>query len=157
MTVSPADPQTIYGAYGELQVSHDAGKTWTVVGPLPDGLIDLAASAKDAGRLYAATEGGLSLSTDGGLTWTTVLEGSPVSMIEVAPDGRLHAFVLGRGLLGSADDPLDFQTVSSAWGERFLLHLAVDPTNADRLFGATQEGVILASFDGGKNWKTFGG
>lgn len=157
MTVSPAEPQTIYGAYGALQISHDAGKTWSVVGPLPDRLIDLAASAKDSGMLYAATEGGLSLSRDGGLTWKPVLEGAPVSMIEIAPDGTLYAFSLGRGLVSSAEDPLDFETVGGDWGDRFLLHLAVDPNDRARLFGATQEGVILASDDGGKTWKTFGG
>jgi hypothetical protein len=78
-------------------------------------------------------------------------------MVEVAPDGRLYAFVLGRGLLASAEDPLDFRTVSADWSDRFLLHLAVDPSSAERLFGATQEGEILASSDGGKTWTTFGG
>lgn len=157
MTVSPADPRTIYGAYGTLQVSHDAGKSWAAVGELPDRLIDLAASAKDAGTLYAATEGGLSLSRDGGVTWDLVLEGAPVSMVEVAPNGRLYAFVLGRGLLSSAEHPLDLQTVSGEWGDQFLLHLAFDPNDPARLFGATQEGVIVASGDGGQTWKTFGG
>jgi photosystem II stability/assembly factor-like uncharacterized protein len=156
MTVSPADPATIYGAYGALQVSRDRGKTWAVVGPLPERLIDLAASAGDASTLYAATEGGLFVSRDGGLTWDAILRGAPVSMVEGAPDGRLYAFVLGRGLLSSAEDPLDFQTVSGDWADRFLLHLATDPNDSDRLFGATQEGTILASSDGGKSWKTFG-
>ena len=156
MTVSPANPATIYGAYGALQVSRDAGKTWAVVGPLPDRLIDLAASAKDAGTLYAATEPGLLVSRDGGLTWEAVLDGAPVSMVEVAPDGRLYAFVLGQGLLTSAEDSLEFETVSGEWGDRFLLHLAIHPNDPDRLFGATQEGTILASGDGGKSWKTFG-
>jgi photosystem II stability/assembly factor-like uncharacterized protein len=99
MTVSPADPETIYGVYGALQVSHDAGKSWTVVGKLPERLIDLAASAKDAATLYAATEGRLLVSRDGGLGWETVFEGAPVSMVEVAPDGRIYAFGLVTGLL----------------------------------------------------------
>ena len=50
MDVSPADPKTIYGAYaGQLQVSRDGGQTWEVVGPAPEGLIDLAASSRDPG------------------------------------------------------------------------------------------------------------
>lgn len=76
-------------------------------------------------------------------------------MIEVAPDGRLYAFVLGRGLLTSAEDPLDFRTLGGDWGDGFLLHLAVDPDNPERLFGSTEVGVILASPDGGESWTTF--
>jgi len=157
MAVSTADPQTIYGAYGGLQVSRDGGKTWSVVGPLPEGLIDLAASPRSATTLYAATEVGLSVSRDGGVSWEAVIEGAPVSMVEAAPDGTLYAFALGRGLLRSAQDPLDLQTVSTDWGDSFLLHLAVDPSDPARLFGATQDGVILASTDRGASWKTFGG
>lgn len=156
MTVSPAEPQTIFGAYGALQVSHDAGKTWEVVGPLPDRLIDLAASATDAATLYAATESGLLVSGDAGATWEPIIEGAPVSMIEVAPNGTVYAFVVGRGLVSSAEDPLDFQTLSSDWGDLYLLHLAIDLANPARLFGATQESMILASTDGGKKWTRFG-
>src|SRR5918996_752920 len=48
MDVSPADPNVIYGAYGgSLQISRDGGQTWEVVGPAPDGLIDLAASSTE--------------------------------------------------------------------------------------------------------------
>ena len=156
MTVSPADPNTIYGAYDALQVSRDAGKNWAAVGPLPEGLIDLAASDKDPGTLFAATESGLLVSSDGGLTWETVLEGAPVSMVELAPDGRIYAFMLGRGLLSAEENGLDFEIVSRDWGDRFLLHLAADPSDPARLFGATQEGAILASVDGGKSWTAFG-
>ena len=156
MTISPAEPQTIYGAHGGLQVSYDAGRSWRVVAPLPDRLIDLAASAEEAGILYAATEGGLLVSRDAGESWESILEGAPVSMVEVSPNGMLYGFVLGRGLIRSAEGSLDFQTVSSEWGDGFLLHLAIDPSNPDRLFGATQEGTILASTDGGKSWRAFG-
>jgi hypothetical protein len=42
LAVSATDPRTIYGAYqGQLQVSPDGGRTWEVVGPAPEGLIDL--------------------------------------------------------------------------------------------------------------------
>lgn len=51
MTLSAADPNVIFGAYGTLQASRDGGKTWSVVGPLPDKLIDLAASAKNTDTL----------------------------------------------------------------------------------------------------------
>lgn len=157
MTVSPADPKTIYGAYGDIQLSRDAGETWTVVAASPHRLIDLAASAKDADRLYAATEAGLLISTDAGKTWKPALPGDPVSLVEVTPDGMLYAFVVGRGLVRSAEDPLEFETLSSSFGDGYLLHLAADPANPDRLFAATGEGKVLSSADGGESWSSFGG
>ncbi|MFC3724677.1 F510_1955 family glycosylhydrolase [Neoaquamicrobium sediminum] len=155
MTVSPADPMVVYGAFGGLQVSRDGGKTWSVAGPLPERLIDLAASAQDADTVYAATESGLLVSKDAGGTWAAV-EGSPVSMVEVAPDGTLYAFVVGQGLMRSAEGELDLESVGAGWGGRILLHLAVDPANKERVFVATHEGEILASTDGGTSWTTFG-
>ena len=156
MTVSPADPRTVYGAYGGIQVSHDGGKTWEMSGPAPARLIDLAASAKDTETLYAATEGGLLVSTDAGASWKPVLEGSPASLVEVTQQGIVYVFVLGRGLLRSAEQQIDFSTVSSNWGNRFPLHLAVDPTDPERLFAATQHGQIVVSTDGGRSWAPFG-
>lgn len=156
MTVSPADPETIYGVYGGLQASRDGGVTWALVGPVPDRLIDLAASAGDPDRLYAATEAGLFLSADAGETWTPLLEGPPVSLVEVTPDGTLYAFVLGRGLVRSAEDRLAFETLSGDFGDGFLLHLAIDPANADRLYAATQHSEVLMSRDGGQTWSSYG-
>lgn len=155
MTVSLANPKVIYGAYGAMQVSRDSGRTWAVAGPLPDRLIDLAASAKDTGTLYAATESGLLKSTDAGGTWTALLEGAPVSLVEVAPNGTLYAFVVGRGLVKSAGGQ-EFEPLGKDWGDRILLHLAVDPADPERMFAAAHHGGILASTDGGANWALFG-
>lgn len=156
MTVSPADPQTVYGAYGRIQTSRDGGKTWEISGPAPARLIDLAASSKDTETLYAATEGGLLVSSDAGGSWKPVLQGAPVSLVEVTQQGTVYVFVLGRGLLRSAEQQIDFSTVSSDWGERILLHLAADPTDPERLFAATQHGQILVSTDHGQIWAPFG-
>mgnify|MGYP000209220887 CR=1 FL=1 len=156
MTVSPADPMVVYGAFGGLQVSRDGGKPWSVAGPLPERLIDLAASAQDADTLYAATESGLLVSKDAGGTWAAAVEGSPVSLVEVTPDGTLYAFVLGQGLLRSGEGELDLASVGADWGDRILLHLAVDPANKDRTFVASHQGNILASKDGGATWSEFG-
>ena len=155
MTVSPADPATIYGAYGDLQMSRDAGRTWAVVGPTPDKLIDLAASAENANTLYAATEGGLLVSKDAGRSWTPVTEGAPVSLVEVTPDGTVYAFVIGSGLMRAEEGSLEFVSLGQPGGD-YLLHLAPDPTNPDRLFAATGKGGLLTSADQGRTWSTFG-
>lgn len=156
MTVSPADPNTIYGAYGGLQMSRSAGKTWKVAGPAPDKLIDLAASAKNADMIYAATEAGLLGSRDAGKTWRPLLEGSPVTLVEVTPDGILYAFVVGRGLVRSKEEPLEFTDLGEDFGGGYLSHLAVDPTNLNRLFASTGKGRLLSSTDQGRTWSAFG-
>lgn len=156
MTVSSADPQVLYGAYGALQVSRDAGKTWSIVGPLPEKLIDLAASAKNANTVYAATERGLMASRDGGQTWVTVINGAPVSLIEVTADSFLYAFVLGQGLVRAGEADMVFKTISASWGDQVPVHMAVDPADSNRMFIASHHGDVFASSDGGTNWAAFG-
>lgn len=156
MTVSPADPNTIYGSYGGLQASQDSGKTWRLVGAAPEKLLDLAASAKDGNTLYAATEGGLLVSTNAGRTWKTLLEGQRVTLVEVTTGGALYAFVVDRGLVRATEAALQFETLTNDIGGGFLGHLAVDPQNPNRLFAATGRGRVLASTDQGLTWGTFG-
>lgn len=157
MDVSKADPKVIYGVYRELQVSRDGGRTWQTVDVPPRRMIDLAASAKDANTIYAGTEAGLLISMDGGKSWNkTKLAGQPVSVVEVDDDGRIFAFVVGAGLMQGAEGSPNWETLSSEFGERILLHLAADPSNKGRLFAVTQESEVLTSQDGGKTWRPFG-
>jgi hypothetical protein len=140
MDVSPADPKTIYGAYGgNLQISRDGGQEWEVVGPAPQGLIDLAASAKDPSTLYAATQVGLLKSEDGGRTWQDAYWlRQPATMVHVAPGGAVYAFVVGTGLIETAEPKLSWQSVSEHGFDRdYVLHLAVDPASHNKLYAIT--------------------
>ena len=160
MDVSPADPDTIYGAYaGQLQVSRDGGRSWEVVGPAPESLIDLAASSKDPSTLYAATESGLLKSEDGGRSWQDAYWlRQPATMVHVTPEGAVYAFVLGTGLIETLEPKLSWQTISKdGFGGDYALHFAVDPTNRSKLYAITldpqtQEQTVLASDDAGKTW-----
>jgi photosystem II stability/assembly factor-like uncharacterized protein len=164
MDVSPADPKTIYGAYGgNLQISRDGGQEWEVVGPAPQGLIDLAASAKDPSTLYAAAQVGLLKSEDGGRTWQDAYWlRQPATMVHVAPGGAVYAFVVGIGLIETAEPKLSWQSVSEhGFGRNYVLHLAVDPASHNKLYAITinpQEKVqaVLASTDAGKTWAPLG-
>ncbi|MFQ5566387.1 MAG: WD40/YVTN/BNR-like repeat-containing protein [Paracoccaceae bacterium] len=157
MDVSKADSSVIYGVHQGLQVSRDGGHSWERVGPAPEGLIDLAASAEDAARLYAATREGLLASRDGGQSWHPAHSlRRPVSLVEVTGDGTIYAFMLGSGLLRRDETSLNWRTLNNDFGERYLLHLAVDPGNGERLFAVTQEKELLASSDGGRTWRLFG-
>lgn len=157
MDISAADPNVLYGLYGEIQVSRDGGETWEVAGAPPADVFDIAASSVNADMVYAATRNGVMFSRDGGKSWASAgAEGKPVTMVETGPDGRVYAFVIGSGLMTAPATALAWEELSTDFGERMLLHLAVDPADADRMFAVPQEGPILTSTDGGRNWAPFG-
>lgn len=156
MTVSPADPATIYGAYGGLQMSRDGGNTWTIVAPAPDRLIGLAASSRDAEVVYAATERGLLLSLDAGKTWKPLIDTGPVTMVKVTADGTMYAFLFGQGLATAKEGVFNWTVVSADWDQDYILHLAVDPADPGRMFAATGKSEIVASGDRGRTWSAFG-
>ncbi len=158
MDVSKADPKVIYGAFRGLQVSTDGGHTWRFVGTLPDRLIDLAASAMDVNRVYAATEGGLLVTHDRGSTWQSAyMLRQPATMVHTTDKRKVYAFIFGVGFLGGTEPELRWQTLSRDFGQEFMLHLAVDPADDKRLYGVMKDNRILASTDGGLTWKPFGG
>src|SRR3546814_18599707 len=97
MDISKADPQVIYGIHGELQKSTNGGRTWSRVGPAPDGVIGLAAASLDADRLYAATRTGLMVSTDGGRRWRPTHASQQLAgLVQVTPEGTVYTFKIGR-------------------------------------------------------------
>jgi photosystem II stability/assembly factor-like uncharacterized protein len=158
MDVSPADPRTIYGNYGGLQVSHDGGNIWESVGPAPDNLIAIAASSVKAEILYAATKNGLHISIDGGVNWQPLaFDGEVVSMVKNGPHGVLMAFVLGKGLMKTTEEkPLEWTSVSNAFGDAIVLHLAINPADSTQLALTTQDNSVLESRDSGATWAAFG-
>lgn len=155
LTISHADPQVIYGAYhGRLQVSRDGGHGWEIQGPTPEGLIGLAASSRNADHLYAATQTGLLMSPDGGKRWRQAHpERRPTSVVTATAGGDLYAFMPGLGLLHTTEETHDWQVLSDDWGEDYLLHLAIDPNDGERLVGVDQRSRVLMSKNGGRNWK----
>lgn len=156
LAVSRADANVMYGVFGALQRSADAGLTWTFAGQVPPRTVDIAASAVDPDRLYAAGVDGLFLSEDAGATWSPLYQGSPVSMVELGPRGELFAFALGRGLLVAEDENAPLETVVTDLGALYLTHLAPDPNTPTRLFAADQANEVLISEDGGRSWRRFG-
>jgi hypothetical protein len=163
MDASAADPNVLYGAFaGSLQVSRDGGRSWEQVGSAPEGLVDLATSAKDANVVYAATQNGLLKSEDGGQSWKDAYwMRRPVTMVQVAPSGEVYAFVVQTGLIRTSEPSLAWSTVNVDLGNAALIHLAVDPSAAQRLYAVTfdlqqRTQGLIASRDGGKTWSPLG-
>lgn len=157
LAVSRADPDVLYGVHGTLQRSTDGGVTWAPVGPPPEKLIGLAASAQDADRLYAATEQGLRVSLDGGQSWRpAAMYRSPASLVHVAADGTVYAFLLGRGLLTTTEPSLAWKPLYNGFGGHYPLQMAVAPGDPRRLAVLTHQGRIFVSDDAGASWRRFG-
>ena len=163
MDVSRVDPNVIYGVHGGLQVSNDGGRSWRIAGPAPKGLIDLAVSSKDVNVLYAATRGGLLKSGDGGRTWRFAnASRRPVTMVQTTPRGDVYAFVAGTGLIRTTEGGTNWSTIGGNLGNRYILHLAVDPSDDNNLYAVTFDtrtrgNAVLASRDGGRSWSSLGG
>jgi photosystem II stability/assembly factor-like uncharacterized protein len=157
MTVSRADPSTVYGLFGGIQVSRDGGRSWSVAGPGPDRIIDLAAAPSQADILYAGTVGGLMRSSDAGATWALIGPANvATTMVEATSDGSIYAFFAGTGLfrLPSADGT--WNALASDFGESYILHLAADPVDPMHLVAVTETSAVLESVDGGVTWTPFG-
>jgi photosystem II stability/assembly factor-like uncharacterized protein len=153
MDVSSANPDVLYGLYGTIQISRDGGETWAVSGAPPADVFDLAASALDPDLVYAATRNGLMVSRDGAKSWQpTGPENQPATMVQVGPDGSVFAFIYGYGLVKAPGSALNWHLVNGGFGERALLHMAIDPTNPERMFAVADDGRIIASTDGGETW-----
>lgn len=162
MAVSKANPDALYGAYGDLQKSRDGGRTWSRVGPAPEGLIDLAASGRDPETLYAATQQGLLKSADGGRSWQPahVLR-RPATMVEVTHGAEVYAFVVGTGLIRASEEHLGWQIVSNGFGNKYILHFAAAPGDTRQLYAVTidpqtRDQAILVSYDRGIIWSRLG-
>jgi photosystem II stability/assembly factor-like uncharacterized protein len=163
MDVSKADPSVVYGVFGDLQESTDGGRSWTRVDAAPDGIIDLAASSKDADWIYAATRHGLMASADGGRRWRPAHESQqPATMVHVTPGGTVYAFIAGLGLLRTKESAVGWTTLGDTFGGAFMLHLAAGPDAENPTLYAvavnpeTHAQGLYVSRDGGQSWARLG-
>lgn len=157
MTVSRADPKTMYGLSGGIQVSRDSGASWTIVGAGPDRVIDLAASPTVPNVVYAGTVGGLMRSADAGQTWALIGPANvATSMVEATADGSVYAFFAGGGLFMLSERDGKWSALASSFGQGYLVHMAGDGADPNHLVAVTEASAILESRDGGKTWEPFG-
>ena len=149
LTIDPIAPTTLY-AYASGQGIYktvDSGNIWA---PVNNPSLPEAITTGPTGLL--ATPTGVFVneyrSTDGGASWTA---GELASAYAYAPSNVQRVYS-GRGssIRVSNDGGETFGLEIATGGVR-LNSLAVDTTDADRVYAATDTGVF-ASTDGGANW-----
>lgn len=147
---------TVWAAgHSVLAKSTDGGRTWANV-QQPEGLPGLdvhgfATDPRNARNLWAAIAGqGLFRSTDGGQSFSLVSRevGPGVMALAVAPDGRVLAGDMQRGLLVSGDEGKKWTDVLSEG----LMGLAINPGNPERVIATSQSGILLSA-DAGVSWR----
>ncbi len=156
LTVSHSDPNTVYGVYQGLRVSHDGGSTWLKVAAVPPRLLSLAVSGQDSRLLYAATRGGLFVSHDGGRSWNDPYQFRlPVTMVRTTADNMLYAFVVSKGLLRMRESDTTWQTLYNQFGSQLLVDLTLAPGKSGQLYVLNQFSRLLTSKDNGESWQRF--
>jgi photosystem II stability/assembly factor-like uncharacterized protein len=158
MTISRANSNVMYGAFRSMQRSEDGGLNWKSVGAPPKGLIALAAGARDADRLFAATEEGIVLSLDGGKSWKPAhLAKRPVTAVHVTAKGTVYAYMMGTGLVSSEEsDQPSWRMVKAESDGSAILFIASAASDSQRLYVYDNKRRFLESRDGGKSWKEMG-
>jgi hypothetical protein len=132
--------------------STNGGERWTNLGPLPPGgyVRQVLAGPGAPASLYIPSEGtnstldGLDVSHDGGLHWLHVLEGQPVWRVVADPNDPSHMFAWTFPeqdpswlLFETHDEWATWSTAdTSNLAGRYLLALAFDPLNPDRLYAS---------------------
>jgi hypothetical protein len=136
--IDPIDDRTIYALGLALNVSHDAGRSFTPLkGPHADHH-GLWIDPSKPSILYDANDGGVYISTDGGLAWTFAASAGGAQFYNVAVDASVPAWAYGsiqdigsrRGrvdLTAGRDRIPPVEWVAAPGGEGS--HHAIDPTN----------------------------
>ncbi len=155
---------------GAIYKSTDGGVTWNQItgGGLPAGewgRIGLAVARGTHGqRIYALIEtqkGGLFRSDDGGQNWSLVgtderIRGRLWYFCEVIVDPKNPdvVYLPNVSIYRSADGGKTFDAIKGAPGGDDYHALWIDPSNPQRMFFGSDQGVGV-SVDGGKSWSSW--
>jgi photosystem II stability/assembly factor-like uncharacterized protein len=141
--VDPADENTIYTLGLALNVSRDAGKTFTSLGGMHGDHHGLWIDPKNPGTLVNANDGGIYQSKDAGKTWTYAASAGGVQFYNVTLDngspvrayGSVQDYGSRRGIVDASQgrDRIPATAWSNAPGGEGSHH-AIDPSNDNVIY-----------------------
>src|SRR5450631_111910 len=170
--VDPTNSNVIYaGSNGNgVYKSTNAGASFVLTGSPAVGVV--LALVKSGKRLYAGTATqGVSVSKDDGATWTnTGISDGLGLVLSVGSDGSVYAGTNFDGVFertaSTRDSDEDDRRASNwrrvAWRQLKDCRcqnghaLGIDPSNHEHVFFSTNDGGLLVTRDGGRNWEDGG-
>ena len=93
--IDPKDDKTIYTLGLRLNVSHDAGKSFTTIRGTHGDHHGLWIDPENPSTLYSANDGGVYFSSDGGATWKFAVTAGGAQFYNVAVDNSTPAWAYG--------------------------------------------------------------
>lgn len=158
--VDPNAPQNVYisTAYG-IWRSRDYGQSWQAANNgLPKKYTQfVTADRQEAGRLFAATEGGIFVTTDGGDTWRLAgaegIQSHDIQQSVKDPQIWLAATET-KGIFHSKDNGKSWKAVGGEASQSPIYGVAIDPFDTQNMAAAGWNSGVLISRDGGKTWQS---
>jgi photosystem II stability/assembly factor-like uncharacterized protein len=149
---------------GDIAVSTSEGKSWSRAASIPGGaeVRQIVQDPDSAERLLAATESGAFVSGDGGKSWTPLSvgpSGTGVRVIAIDPwaTAVVYAGTEGKGMFKSTDGGKTWDEINASADLVLtgsdVFDIGVDLSKPDFLFAAVSSYGIIASTNGGADWK----
>lgn len=157
MTVSPVNPNLVYGWYRDLQRSANGGNFWQLLETNLSDVVSLAADPKDENVVFAATQKGLFASKNKGEVWESIsedLKESAVIALVINPQDtqKLISYSEKLMLARSSDGGKTWEKVNENFGQDLVLYLAYDKQKPEIVYSLTRNNTLYKSQDGGASW-----
>ena len=165
VAVSARAPTQVYAATGRaVYGSSDAGRTWRALFTLPPhtAATSMAVNDTEPPVLLLATDDGLYRSADGGRRWLRALrgpgEGERRSTFVAFRPGHPNTALVGTkgGLFLSDDGGQQWRELGIPPAAKDVIHAAFDPSDLDRLYLVSRQGLFAGSLTQG-NWQQLKG
>ncbi|MEO0216899.1 MAG: hypothetical protein ABIL14_07785, partial [candidate division WOR-3 bacterium] len=168
LAIDPTNSSIVYAATsGGVFKSIDGGNNWSGIatGSQFENTFSIALDKTNPSIIYVATYGnGIFKSVNGGASWQEANNGLTdkyVNTLAIHPTNGSIIYAGTQGSTSSAQDIIFKSTDGGAsWSpsnnglpkqNNTVYNLSIDPSNPNRLYAATFQGVFMSS-DGGQNW-----
>ncbi|MGH1365445.1 MAG: FlgD immunoglobulin-like domain containing protein [Calditrichia bacterium] len=162
LAVSPSNPDELYSGGVNIWKSLDGGTTWTINAYwfYPEQSIAYVHAdihsldfheTLGGAALYAGSDGGLWSTNDNGTSWTERSRGVQTSQFYRFSNSPVDAGLIIGGTQDNGTNMLKSGSWTHVLGADGM-EAVTDYSNADIMYGATQNGGINRSFDGGETF-----